>query len=237
MTAPGQVADTASDGPEPDIANYQAASVASSAVGAAKDVASTAKQEAGNVVSEGMAQARKLTTEVKEQVEHQMTAGSGKLADTLRSLSTQLNTGDTSGLLGELMSEAGTRVRRLSEDLDRTGPQGLVTEVRNYARRSPTTFLLGMAVLGFAAGRVVKSVTSGKNRPESEASTSVGSRADEAESSLGALLVPSSLATYPNDVSYSNLESADITPLTTGHLDEAAVATPLSAQVRPQETP
>lgn len=142
-------------------AKDEAGNVASTAVGAAGDVAGTAKQEAGNVVGETLEQARNLTGQVKEQASQQVNVGSEKLTGSLRGLSQQLSEGDTSGVVGQVLSEVGTRVQTLADHLEQVGPQGLLSEASDYARRSPGMFLLGMAAAGFVTGRLVKGLGAG----------------------------------------------------------------------------
>ncbi len=167
MTASGQVSSTAR-GEAANVAGTakdEAATVASSAVGAAGDVAGTAKQEVGNVLSESLEQAKDLTGQVKEQASQQLSSGSEKLTGSLRGLSEQLSNGDTSGIVGQVLSEAGTRVQSLADELERKGPQGVLSDLQDYARRNPGTFLIGMAAAGFLTGRLVKGVQAKDSRP------------------------------------------------------------------------
>jgi len=172
VTAPKQVASTAQGeaaavaGTAKDEASY----VASTAVGAAGDVAGTAKQEAGNVLAEGLDQAKNLTSQVKEQAGQQLSTGNEKLTGSLRGLSQQLADGDTSGVLGQVLSEAGQRVQALADRLEQRGPEGVLTDLQDYARRSPGTFLIGMAATGFLTGRLVKGLQSGSSSAQQPAS-------------------------------------------------------------------
>ncbi|MFN2523193.1 MAG: hypothetical protein ABR614_07780 [Mycobacteriales bacterium] len=164
MTAPQQVAGTAKD-EAAHVAGTtaeQASHVAGAAGTAAADVAGTAKQEAANVIGESLDQAKDLAESVRAQVADQLGNQSERLTETLRSLSTQLSDGDTSGVLGQVLREAGQRVQSFADYAERTGPQGLVTELRQYAKRNPGTFLLGAALTGLVAGRVVKGVSANK---------------------------------------------------------------------------
>lgn len=164
MTAPEQVASTAQGeaAAMAGTAKDEAGNVASTAKGEASNVAGTTKQEASNVLGETVEQAKNLTGQAKEQATQQVSAQSEKLTGTLRDLSKQMSEGDTSGLVGQALSEAGQRVQGLADHLEQVGPEGLLSEVRDYARRSPGTFLLGMAVAGFATGRIVKGLGAGK---------------------------------------------------------------------------
>jgi hypothetical protein len=166
VTAPQQVASTAKD----EAANVagttaeQAAQVAGAAGTAAADVAGAAKTEAANVIGESLDQAKDLASTVRTQVADQLSSQGDRLTEGLRTLSSQLAEGDTSGVVGQVLKEAGQRVQALADYAERTGPQGIVTELRSYAKRNPGTFLLGAALAGLVGGRVVKGITANKQQ-------------------------------------------------------------------------
>lgn len=177
MTAPKQVASTAQGeaAAVAGTAKNEAGNVASTAAGAAGEVAGTAKQEASNVVNETVTQAKNLTGQVKEQAQQQVSAQSQKLTGSLRGLSEQLSNGDTSGVVGQVLTEVGERVQGLADHLETVGPEGLLDDLRSYARRSPGMFLLGMAAAGFVSGRLVKGMTAGGQQQTALSSGSYGS--------------------------------------------------------------
>ncbi len=250
MTAPRHVAGTAQD----EAANVagtaidEAGNVASTAVGAAGDVAGTAKHEAGNVLGETVEQAKNLTGQVREQAGQQISAGSEKLTGSLRGLSEQLANGDTSGIVGQVMSEAGTRVQAIADRLEQRGPQGLLTDLQGYARRSPGTFLIGMAAAGFLTGRLVKGIQAKGEQPALPATTypPVGTAAGDplagiAEPSIGASagytaspypeatyapVDPAPLATSPSYASSGSNEP------TSGYLDDPLGSSPLPSETQ-----
>ncbi|MCW2777233.1 MAG: hypothetical protein JWN17_958 [Frankiales bacterium] len=158
MTAPEQVATTAQEqaGAVAGTAKDQAVSVAQTATSAAGEVTGTAKEQAGNVVGETLAQAKDLTGQVKEQAAQQVSSQTEKATTALRDVAKQLSEGDTSGVVGTVLSEVGTRVQTLADALEQKGPQGLLEDVRRYARSNPGTFLLGAALAGLVTGRLVK---------------------------------------------------------------------------------
>jgi hypothetical protein len=234
VTAPQQVASTAKDeaasvaGTTADSASQ----VAGAAGTAAADVAGTAKAEAANVIGEGLDQARDLVSTVRTQVTEQVSNQSDRLTETLRGLSTQLSEGDTSGVVGQVLQEAGQRISALADYAERTGPQGIVTELRSYARRNPGTFLLGAALAGLVSGRVVKGITAGKSStPPTTTSTppsAIGGTA--AGNPLAGVTVPEGTGLYagyapsplpdeaytPEPVAYPTTTPAPMsTPLTT----------------------
>ena len=193
MTAPGQVASTAKDqGAEVlGTATDQAGTVASTAGGAAADVAGTAKEQAGNVVGEAVAQAKDLTSQVREQAVAQLGSQSDKLTSGLRTFSGQLSQGDTSGIVGQLLSEVGSRLETLTDHVERVGPEGLVEDLRSYARRNPGTFLLGAALAGLVGGRVAKGISASKDQqPSQQRFSSPGLAAGAAYDPLAGVSAP-----------------------------------------------
>ena len=160
MTAPGQVTTNAK--PEAtqvlETAQDQANNVKDTALGAATDVVDTAKEQVGNVLGETVDQAKDLASQMKEQAARQLDSQSSKAIDQARGLSQQLTSGDTSGMVGQILSEAGHRLQALTDYVDRVGPQGVLEDARRYARRNPGTFILGTALAGLVSGRVMKGI-------------------------------------------------------------------------------
>lgn len=152
-----------------DVAKEQAAQVGQAAAGSGAEVAGTAKEQAGQVIGESIDQAKDLAGTVASTVQDQLRAQSGKVGEHLSKISSQLTEGDTSGVVGQVMTEAGQRLRGLAEHLERTGPEGLLEDVRRYARRSPGSFLLGAAAAGVVAGRLTKGLKASSSSPATPA--------------------------------------------------------------------
>ncbi len=91
----------------------------------------------------------------------QVDAQHERLAGGLRTVSTQIREGDTSGVVGQILSEASQRLEAVAGHLERTGPQGVVQDLRGYAKRNPSSFLLGAALAGLVSGRLAKGVKAG----------------------------------------------------------------------------
>jgi uncharacterized protein YjbJ (UPF0337 family) len=165
VTAPGQAATQAKDQTKEVLgtAADQAGTVKDTATSAASDVAGTAKEQVGSVVGEAVTQAKDLTSQVKDQAAQRLDSTSTALTSSLKGFSGQLSEGDTSGVVGQLMTEAGTRLRGLSDYLERVGPEGLLNDVRGYARRSPGSFLLTAALAGVVSGRLMKGLSAGSS--------------------------------------------------------------------------
>lgn len=126
----------------------------------AGEVASTVKEQTSAVVGEGLEQAKSLAGDVRETVQQQVQTQSERMTEQLRTLSNQLKDGDTSGVVGQLLTEAGSRLQALADKLGNGGPEGLLSDARDYARRNPGSFLLGAAAAGLVTGRLVKAAGS-----------------------------------------------------------------------------
>ncbi|MBQ1038470.1 hypothetical protein [Micromonospora sp. C81] len=142
----------------------QARQVGSEAAQAGGAVAQTAKEQGTEVGREAARQARNLYGEARTQLasqtgEQQRRAAGGlrSLADEMRSMAEQ---GGQAGPVTEIARQAADRVHGVAGWLEEREPGDLITEVRDYARRNPGTFLVGAAVLGVLAGRLTRSISS-----------------------------------------------------------------------------
>ncbi|SIN14742.1 hypothetical protein [Micromonospora cremea] len=141
----------------------QARQVGSEAAHAGGAVAQTAKEQGTEVGREAARQARNLYGVARSQLasqtgEQQRRAAGGlrSLADEMRSMAEQ---GGQAGPVSELARQAADRVHGVAGWLEEREPGDLITEVRDYARRNPGTFLVGAAVLGVLAGRLTRSIS------------------------------------------------------------------------------
>jgi hypothetical protein len=146
---------------------------------AAAEVKDTAKEQAQRVGAEAKTQARNLASDVRDRVGEQARTQHDKLVSTIR---------ETAGHLDEMRgdrpdSPAATVVsrvadsgRQLADYLDRNGPEGVLQEVQDFARRRPGAFLATALVAGFVVGRLGKSVA--------KADPDAGSSADSGRHSL-----------------------------------------------------
>lgn len=139
-------------------ASDRAQQVAGTAADEGRNVAGTAKDEAAKVTSEAKGQAKNLFSEATTQVDQQSRMQKDRLAETLRSFSDDLDAmaGDRSGLAADLTQQVAQRARGLSTHLGSKDPQGLLQDVRGFARRKPGLFLLGSLAAGVAAGRLLR---------------------------------------------------------------------------------
>ncbi|MEU8296876.1 hypothetical protein AB0C04_06290 [Micromonospora sp. NPDC048909] len=145
----------------------QARQVGSEAAHAGGAVAETAKEQGKEVGREAAQQARNLYGEARTQLAAQTGEQQRRAAGGLRSLADEMRTmaeqGGQAGPVSELARQAADRVHGVAGWLEAREPGDLVTEVRDYARRNPGTFLVGAAVLGVLAGRLTRNISAAGN--------------------------------------------------------------------------
>ncbi|MET7671958.1 hypothetical protein [Micromonospora luteifusca] len=163
----------------------QARHVGSEAAQAGGAVAQTAKEQGTEVGREAARQARNLYGEARTQLasqtgEQQRRAAGGlrSLADEMRSMAEQ---GGQAGPVSELARQAADRVHGVAGWLEEREPGDLLTEVRDYARRNPGTFLVGAAVLGVLAGRLTRGISAAGDDSGNGSSTYRGAGAYDPE--------------------------------------------------------
>ncbi|MGI5358187.1 hypothetical protein ACQI4E_23120 [Streptomyces sp. CA-252508] len=154
QSTPGAVARTAQD---------KAAESAGMVGDKASEVAGTAKEQAAGVTHEATAQARDLVGELRDQLRDQAQSQTQRLAENVRRLSDELRDMSENG---KPDSGVGGVVRKISDGghqvagrLEQRGPEGLVGDLQDFARRRPGVFLAGAALAGFVVARAGKGVS------------------------------------------------------------------------------
>jgi hypothetical protein len=144
-----------------------------SAKGEARTVAATAKQEAGNVVGEARGQFRRLASQARDQATDRVRGSHSQVVDRLRGLSDEFEEmgrgGDSPGRA--LVGDLGQRGRRVADYLADRGPEGLLSEVTDFARRRPMAFLATAVAAGFLVGRLGKGVWKAQSEDDASGST------------------------------------------------------------------
>lgn len=128
---------------------------------AATDVKDTAVEQAQRVGAEAKDQARNVAADVRDRVGEQARAQNDKLVGTIRQTADQLDEmrGDRDGSpAATVVSRVAEGGRQLADYLDKNGPDGVLREVQDFARRRPGAFLATALVAGFVVGRVGKGV-------------------------------------------------------------------------------
>jgi vacuolar-type H+-ATPase subunit H len=145
-------------------AGAAAQTAAETAKDEARSVVQTARDEAGAVVDEAKTQLSRLTGEVREQVRSQANTQHGRLVEQLRrgadELSEMSRGGDSP--VRSLVGEVADRTRLAADYMADRGPDGLLADVQDFARRRPVVFLTAAAAAGFVAGRMAKGIAKAK---------------------------------------------------------------------------
>lgn len=128
----------------------------------AREVAGTAKEQGKQVAGEVGAQARSVVSDVRQSVAGQARNGHDKLAEGVRKIADELGGmgGDSSSPAGQIVSRLADTGRRAADHMQNRGPEGLLEDVQEFARRKPGTFLLAAAAAGFVIGRLGRSTMS-----------------------------------------------------------------------------
>ncbi|MDR7081797.1 ElaB/YqjD/DUF883 family membrane-anchored ribosome-binding protein [Arthrobacter ginsengisoli] len=152
-----------------DAARDEAAGVKRQAADSAQHVAETAKTEAANVAAEVKTNAMDLLHQAKSDLTDQAGTQQQKVAEGLRSISTELHTmssaSEQPGVASDLVRQVADRSSAVAAWLEGRDPGSLLTEVKSFARQRPGTFLLLAAGAGVLAGRLSRSLSAGA--PES----------------------------------------------------------------------
>ena len=152
-------------------AKEQAKQVAGTAGQAAQGVAAEAGQQARQVAQEASRQARGIADQAKEQARQQADNQTQRAAQSLRTLSDQMRAlaegrQEESGDARSYASWFSDRAADMAQQLESKGLEGLVSDLKSFARRRPGLFLAGSAATGFLLSRVAKSAQS--SQPEQE---------------------------------------------------------------------
>ncbi|WP_225804524.1 hypothetical protein [Streptomyces sp. NK15101] len=130
--------------------------------GKAAEVGGTAKEQAANVVGEATAQARSLVDDLRGQLQGQAQSQTERLAENVRQLAQELREMSEGGKPDSTMAGVARQLADGGEQaaarIERRGPDGLVGDLQDFARRRPGAFLAGAAVAGFLVGRTGKGV-------------------------------------------------------------------------------
>jgi hypothetical protein len=138
----------------------------------AAEVRDTAKEQAQRVGAEARAQARTIAAEVRDKVGEQARTQSDTLVSFIREAADNLDEmrGDRQETpAATVVARVADGGRQFADYLDRHGPEGVLQEVQDFARRRPGAFLATALAAGFVIGRLGRSVA--------EADTGAGAQA------------------------------------------------------------
>jgi len=193
------------------------AKIAGTATSAASDVASTAASGAKEAASEAATQAKVVAGEAKRQLGNVMDKTRQEIstqaedrtrqaAGGLRTLADQVSAlaegrPHEAGPLVDYLDDAHTRVTSLANRLETGGPQGLIDDVSDFARRRPVVFLAAAVGAGFMVGRLARAGRAAQLDSSSETtSPAVAHAQPSAELPRRALLADAPMTTDPRYV-------------------------------------
>jgi hypothetical protein len=147
-----------SDSAETKQVEEEASATAHQAKEGARHVAEVGKDEVKNVAQETSQQAKELWQQTRSQLLDQSAQQQTKVAEGLRSLSQELagmaRGSEHQGVASDLAQQASQRMGDVAGWLDQRDPGSLVSEVKQFARQRPGTFLAAAAVIGLVGGRL-----------------------------------------------------------------------------------
>src|SRR4029077_3838504 len=113
-------------------------------------VARTAKDQFGQLATQTRDELRTHSEQRSEQLAARLQTWAGQM----RALAEGRveDAGELRGLIGD----AQQRLESYASSLRERGPEGVMRDVRQFARRRPAMFLVAAGATGFAIGRIVK---------------------------------------------------------------------------------
>jgi hypothetical protein len=150
------------------VAANEAKEVAGTAGEAAKQVARSAGEQAREVAQEAARQAGNLAGEARHQLKRQAEQEADRAASNLMTLSEQaraLSEGriEAAGPLADQVGRLADQLADVAARLRSRGFDGVVEDVRSFARRRPAAFIGLTALAGFAVTRIVRTASSSSN--------------------------------------------------------------------------
>jgi hypothetical protein len=140
-------------------ARDDAAQVMQVARDAGADVARTARDEAGHVAREATSQAHRVTDDLRQRVRdelHRQHRGvvdrAGMFAEELYTMAGEQPQTPARELVGLLAARSSA----FADYLDQHGPEKVLDELQDFARRRPGTFIVAAVAAGFVVGRLSK---------------------------------------------------------------------------------
>jgi hypothetical protein len=149
------------EGDKMETAKAESAEVAETAKQAGKDVMTEVSEQTSAVARTAKDQFDQLATQTRQELKAQSEQRGEQLAARLQTWAGQMKAlaegrVEEAGELRALMGDAQRKLESYASSLRERGPDGVLQDVRRFARRRPGMFLLAAGVTGFAIGRIVK---------------------------------------------------------------------------------
>lgn len=147
--------------PGTDQAKAAASDVADHASDKASEVAGSAKSEAKSVVADAKDQAATVLHQSRGELRDRASEQAKALSSTLGDFASQLGdmaggSSDPDAPMARLASSVSDSMHQGAQRLDEGGVDGLLDDVKRFARNRPGAFLLASVAAGFAVGRLAK---------------------------------------------------------------------------------
>jgi hypothetical protein len=142
--------------------------VAGTATEGAKDVVQTAKDHAAEVGTEIKEQGRDVVNQARSQLRGQADDQTQQIAGKLRELGDEVRAlvdgrPEQAQTVRGYADQAAGKLSEFAGRLESRGFDGVVDDVKSFARRRPGAFLAGAAVAGMAVGRLLRNTSSSTN--------------------------------------------------------------------------
>ena len=158
-----------------ETARAESAEVAETAKQAGKEVMSEVGEQTTSVARTAKEQFGELATQTRQELKAQSEQRGEQLAARMQTWAGQMKAlvegrVEDAGELRGLIGDAQQRLESYASSLRERGPDGVLQDVRAFARRRPGMFLLAAGATGFAIGRIVKAggMSSAQNEGPSE---------------------------------------------------------------------
>lgn len=137
------------------------------------DRAEVARDEMSHVTDTARQEVRSLADEARSQVRGRLDEESAHLGDAMRQFGGDLSqmsekADDPESPAARATSMVGERVSRMADEYQDKGINGLLDDVKAFARRHPGQFIFGAAAAGFLVGRLVRNVDTSAITPGSD---------------------------------------------------------------------
>jgi hypothetical protein len=161
MTTQDPLAVSGLDGPEQDPSvKEKAGDAVAQSKQAAGDVAHTAGEHVAEIKDTAVEQAKDLTSQLRGHVTGQASEQHSNLVNSLRSITSELDSmlerGESGGQASQLVTQARDRVDSAANWLSDREPGELLDELKVFAQRRPGVFLVGALAAGVVAGRLTR---------------------------------------------------------------------------------
>jgi len=144
-----------------ETARAEAGEVAATAKDAGKDVLDEVTAKTSEVAATAKEEVHRLIDEASTEIKNVGRDRSQQLAVKLESLAQQMRAlregrGEEATDLRSWMTQVEQKMQHYASALRQRGPDGILGDVRSFARRRPAMFLLAAGISGFAIGRAVR---------------------------------------------------------------------------------